>query len=58
MPSPLLRAGLGELSSELLSGARVRPARLLAAGFTFRYPGIDAALAAALAGDTATSPAS
>jgi len=49
VPSPLLRAGLGELSSELLSGARVRPARLLAAGFTFRYPGIDAALAAALA---------
>jgi uncharacterized protein (TIGR01777 family) len=49
VPSPLLRAALGELSSELLSGARVRPARLLAAGFTFRYPGIDAALAAALA---------
>ena len=58
VPAPLLRVGLGELSTELLSGSRVLPARLLAAGFTFRYPGIDAALSAALAGDTATSPAS
>jgi uncharacterized protein (TIGR01777 family) len=49
VPAPLLRAGLGELSSELLSGARVLPATLLAAGFTFTYPGIDAALSAALA---------
>jgi uncharacterized protein (TIGR01777 family) len=49
VPAPLLRAGLGELSTELLSGSRVLPARLLEAGFTFRYPGIDAALAAALA---------
>ena len=53
VPAPLLRAGLGELSSELLSSSRVLPARLLAAGFTFRYPGIDAALAAALARDPA-----
>ena len=57
MPAPLLRAGLGELSSELLGSSRVLPARLLEAGFTFRYPSIDAALAAALAGETA-SPAS
>jgi uncharacterized protein len=49
VPGPLLRGGLGELSTELLSGSRVRPARLLEAGFTFRYPGIDAALSAALA---------
>jgi uncharacterized protein len=53
VPSPLLRTGLGELSTELLSGARVRPAVLLKAGFTFRYPGIDAALAAALNGGSA-----
>ncbi|MGH3274482.1 MAG: DUF1731 domain-containing protein, partial [Streptosporangiaceae bacterium] len=49
VPAPLLRAGLGEASSELLGGNRVLPARLLHAGFTFRYPAIDAALAAALA---------
>ena len=55
VPAPLLRAGLGELSSELLGSARVLPARLLAAGFTFRYPGIDAALAAALARDPASA---
>jgi len=55
VPAPLLRAGLGELSSELLSSSRVLPARLLAAGFTFRYPGIDAALAAALARDPANA---
>ena len=55
VPAPLLRAGLGELSSELLGSARVLPVRLLAAGFTFRYPGIDAALAAALARDPASA---
>jgi hypothetical protein len=48
VPAPLLRAGLGELSGELLGSQRVRPARLLEAGFAFRYPGIAAALAAAL----------
>ena len=53
VPAPLLRAGLGELSAELLNGARIRPAVLLRAGFTFRYPGIDAALAAALDRDAA-----
>jgi hypothetical protein len=47
VPAPLLRAGLGELSTEVLGSARVLPARLLAAGFTFRYPAIDAALSAA-----------
>jgi uncharacterized protein (TIGR01777 family) len=50
VPGPLLRAALGELSTELLGSVRVRPGRLLEAGFTFRYQGIDAALAAAVAG--------
>jgi uncharacterized protein len=49
VPAPLLQAALGELSTELLGSIRARPARLLEAGFTFRYPGIDAALAAAVA---------
>ena len=48
VPAPLLRAGLGEMSSELLNSARVLPARLLEAGFEFRYPEIGAALAAEL----------
>jgi uncharacterized protein (TIGR01777 family) len=46
VPSPLLKLGLGEMSSELLNSARVLPARLLEAGFTFEYPDIAAALAA------------
>ncbi|MGH3277181.1 MAG: TIGR01777 family oxidoreductase [Streptosporangiaceae bacterium] len=48
VPAPALRAALGEVSTELLGSVRVRPARLLAAGFTFQYPSIDAALAAAV----------
>jgi uncharacterized protein len=48
VPAPLLRAGLGEMSAELLTSARVLPARLLAAGFTFSYPTIGAALEAEL----------
>jgi NAD dependent epimerase/dehydratase family enzyme len=36
------------MSSELLTSARVLPRRLLAAGFEFKYPTIDAALAAEL----------
>jgi hypothetical protein len=48
VPAPLLRLGLGEMSSELLTSARVLPARLLEAGFDFSYPTIGAALAAEL----------
>jgi len=48
LPAPVLRAALGELSSELLAGARVVPRKLQEAGFTFRYGDIDAALAAEL----------
>ncbi|MGA3153945.1 MAG: TIGR01777 family oxidoreductase [Streptosporangiaceae bacterium] len=49
VPAGLLRAGLGEVSSELLAGARVRPARLRQAGFEFRHPELRAALGAELA---------
>jgi len=48
VPAPLLKLGLGEMSSELLTSARVLPARLLEAGFEFSYPTIGAALAAEL----------
>lgn len=46
IPAPVLRTALGEVSSELLTGARVLPRKLQAAGFEFRYPGIADALAA------------
>ena len=48
VPAPLLKLGLGEMSSELLTSARVLPARLLEEGFTFEYATIGAALAAEL----------
>ena len=48
MPAPLLKLGLGEMSAELLTSARVLPARLLDAGFEFDHPTIGAALAAEL----------
>ena len=44
VPAPLLKLGLGEMSAELLTSARVLPSRLLEAGFTFEYPTIGAAL--------------
>jgi uncharacterized protein (TIGR01777 family) len=48
VPAPLLKLGLGEMSSELLTSARVLPARLLEAGFEFDHPTVGAALAAEL----------
>jgi len=48
VPAPLLKLGLGEMSAELLTSARVLPARLLDAGFEFVHPTIAAALAAEL----------
>jgi uncharacterized protein (TIGR01777 family) len=49
VPAIALRAGLGELSGELLASYRVVPARLQAAGFSFRHAQLGDALAAALA---------
>jgi uncharacterized protein len=48
VPAPALRLALGEMSSELLTSARVLPRRLLDAGFEFDYPTVSAALAAEL----------
>lgn len=45
VPSRLLRVALGERAEIVLSGQHVVPAKALAAGFAFRYPTIDAALA-------------
>jgi uncharacterized protein (TIGR01777 family) len=48
-PAFLLRAVLGQMAEEMvLTGPRVRPAVLLAAGFQFRHSGVNEALAAAV----------
>jgi uncharacterized protein (TIGR01777 family) len=48
VPAWVLKLGLGEMSAELLTSARVLPARLLDAGFEFEHPLLGAALAAEL----------
>lgn len=45
MPAFAARLALGEMADALLlSSARVEPSRLLASGFTFRYPDLEGAL--------------
>ena len=44
VPGPILRAALGECADVLLTGQRVFPRRAQAAGFTFEYPQLEAAL--------------
>jgi hypothetical protein len=48
VPAIALRAALGELSSELLGSRRIAPRIALERGFTFAYPTLPEALAAAL----------
>jgi uncharacterized protein (TIGR01777 family) len=49
VPAWLIGAVLGEMGRELLlASQRVEPARLVASGFTFRHPSIDAALRSVL----------
>ncbi len=49
VPALALRAMFGEMANEaLLASARVLPARLLAAGYTFRHPHLESALGAAM----------
>ncbi|MBW6390327.1 MAG: TIGR01777 family oxidoreductase [Halomonas sp.] len=45
VPAVVLEAAFGEMARLLLTGADMRPARLLEAGFTFRYPTLEQALA-------------
>jgi len=46
MPAPafMLRLILGEFAEVILTGQKILPAKLLAAGFEFLYPTIDQAL--------------
>ncbi len=48
VPAFVLKAGFGEMSRLLLTGADMRPARLEEAGFSFQYPTLDKALEAIL----------
>jgi uncharacterized protein (TIGR01777 family) len=48
VPAPVLRAVVGEFAGDVLGSQRVRPKRLLESGFTFRHPGIEAAIRAAV----------
>ena len=54
VPTAALRLALGRGRTEalLLASQRVHPAVLTAAGYAFRHPDLDGALAAALGGDT------
>ncbi|MEU3218068.1 TIGR01777 family oxidoreductase [Streptomyces sp. NPDC006971] len=47
-PAPALRLVLGDFAEEVLASQRVLPGRLLDSGFAFAFPGIDAAIRAAL----------
>lgn len=49
VPTPVLRLALGEVSSDLLSSARVMPTVLQGTGYRYRYPVVASALAAELA---------
>ncbi|EPJ45017.1 MAG: hypothetical protein OFPI_38480 [Osedax symbiont Rs2] len=40
----VLRLLLGEMAGLLITGQRVKPAKLLTEGFTFHYPTLDMAL--------------
>jgi uncharacterized protein (TIGR01777 family) len=50
LPGQALKLALGEVTSDLLSSARVIPRRLGAAGYQFRFPLLAGALAAELEG--------
>ena len=45
VPAPVLRLAVGEFAEALLGGQRALPRKLESAGFKFRFPTLDAALA-------------
>lgn len=48
VPSFVLRAVLGDFAWELIGSTRVEPSKLLAAGFAFDHPAVEAVIAEAL----------
>jgi len=53
VPGAALRAVIGEAAGELLGSQRAHPARLLAGGYTFRHPELEAGLRHLLAAGSA-----
>jgi len=51
VPGLALRVALGEMATLLLGGQRAVPAALTAAGYSFRYPDLETALAESVGGD-------
>jgi hypothetical protein len=49
VPGPVLKLALGEVADVLLTGQYVQPRHATDCGFTFRFPGIDAAMRDAVA---------
>ena len=56
VPGPVLDLALGELAGEAQRSQRVLPGVLSSAGFAWTYPGIEAAIAAALRPEPAMAP--
>jgi len=56
VPAPVLKLALGEVSSILLTGQRVKPKRALEAGYRFAYPELEGALRQITARTDAGSP--
>lgn len=52
-PAPLIRLALGRQATLALGSRRVKPARALALGYSFRYPDLEGALRAELGSDRA-----
>ncbi|MFE5857274.1 TIGR01777 family oxidoreductase [Streptomyces sp. NPDC056500] len=48
VPAVALKAVLGDMAGDVLGSQRAVPAKLLDSGFSFAFPGIDAAIGAAL----------
>ena len=44
VPAFALKLALGEVASMVLAGQRAKPKKLLAMGFTFRFPDAESAL--------------
>jgi NAD dependent epimerase/dehydratase family enzyme len=44
VPAFALRLALGEMADTLLASTRLRPERLLATGYRFRFPELEGAL--------------
>lgn len=55
VPAPVLRLALGEFAGTVLYSQKVRPGRLLDAGYEFRHPGLEESLRAALREESADS---